>query len=205
METIKSEINRHKLIILKLIWTCLFLQEVEFNVDNDTIYHRIFEEDIPKTYMFIPNKIIPVWYECYNNYNKKQKLSQQKVKDILSKSLKTNTTLKCKLSSLYLLNCNIDWKVFSQANITLYGTNGRRTLSEFRYNLKDLPCGFNSILKTYTNYRCYLELMLPLDINYMVTKTNFFAFVMGTHKRLGSESSVSLLDTDILPLILSYY
>jgi hypothetical protein len=216
-DIMKNEINKEKIAILKSLWTCLFLNSsnIKFLVD-DMIYYSKVEEDPndphnirTKDMMFTFKKNIIVWYK--RNINKNQsyievnRLSKQELKDELSKSLNKNTTLKCKIYNKYLLNpeCNIDWKVFSQANITLYKYTGHGyKIEKFNYDLKDLPTGFTGLLKSYNSEPCDIELTLPLDIDYIITKTKGFAFLSGTHKRLGEKSEVSSLDDDVLSLIM---
>jgi hypothetical protein len=210
----ESEINKQKISILKLLWSIFFLQgEISLVVDDVKYYRTIeIDENDPTPFM---KRLIFKWYK-YNIkdnkfYDKSTRIydyDMQQIKDALSKSLNKNTTFKCSINSLYLIDKEIDWKVFLKANITLQRNMGHRhKIEEFKYNLKDLPEGFNGILNSnqykYTGEKCIVELTLPLDINYMVTKTKAFALIMGSHKRLGEKSEVLSLDDDMLYLIVS--
>jgi hypothetical protein len=121
------------------------------------------------------------------------------------KSMNENTTLIFKLSGLKLLNCNIDWKVFSEASFSSY--NSEKNICIFynkTYNLKSLPDDFFDILNKSKKSIWKIELNTLLDIDY-INITKKLAFATGTHQRLGKESLVFLLNENVLQLILNIY
>lgn len=199
----ESEIKKQKISILKLLWSIFFSQgEISFVVDDIKYYRNIdIDEHDPTPFM---KRLIFKWckYNITKLNNKSTRIydyDMQQIKDALSKSLNKNTIFKCSINSLYLINSGIDWKVFSKANITLQRNIGHRyKIEEFKYDLKDLPEGFDGILNSYqykyTGEKCIVELTLPLDIEYMITKTKTFAFIMGMQKKL---------DDDMLYLIVN--
>lgn len=199
----ESEIKKQKISILKLLWTIFFSQgEISFVVDDIKYYRTIeIDDNDPTPFM---KRLIFKWskYNINDNkfYDKSTRIyDMQQIKDALSKSLNKNTIFKCSINSLYLINSEIDWKVFSKANITLQKNIGHRyKIEEFKYDLKNLPEGFDGILNSYqyqyTREKCIVELTLPLDIEYMITKTKTFAFVIGMQKKL---------DDDMLYLIVN--
>jgi hypothetical protein len=89
---------------------------------------------------------------------------------------------------------------------------GRKNPEEFLIDLKNYSGELNGIFDQYqfrnSDNLSTLKITLPLDIKYIVEKYSLtfaliLAFIMGSHKRLGSESLISLLDSDILSFILT--
>jgi hypothetical protein len=124
------------------------------------------------------------------------------------KSINENTTLIFKLRGSQLLNCNIDWKAFTKASISLLINNCNLHCEKYiciceTYDLKSLPDDFSDILNESKECMWQIELNTLLDIDYIdyINTAKKLAFATGMNERLGKESFVSLLDEDLLRLI----
>jgi hypothetical protein len=131
----------------------------------------------------------------------------------LSKIFDIKTTIICTIDCGYLTDIDFDFNVFSEVNITCYRNMGRKNPEEFLIDLKNYSGELNGIFDQYqfrnSDNLSTLKITLPLDIKYIVEKYSLtfaliLAFIMGSHKRLGTESLISLLDSDTLSLILLY-
>jgi len=131
----------------------------------------------------------------------------------LSKIFDIKTTIICTIDCGYLTDIDFDFNVFLEVNITCYRNMGRKNPEEFLIDLKNYSGELNGIFDQYqfrnSDNLSTLKITLPLDIKYIVEKYSLtfaliLAFIMGSHKRLGTESLISLLDSDTLSLILLY-
>lgn len=109
---------------------------------------------------------------------------------------------------------DFDFNVVSEANITFRRNMGRKNPEEFQIDLKKYSGELNGLFDQYqfrnSDNLSTLKITLPLDIkyiveNYSLTFALILAFIMGSHKRLGDRSHISLLDSDILSLTIFYY
>jgi hypothetical protein len=153
-------------------------------------------------YGFRPCKLVFTGYVFIPKNELYKKAFTGDVKEEFKKCIRKNTILRYRLSGFNFLNCNIDWKVFTTASITLYEYNVNICANK-EYNLKSLPNDFSDILNKSKECIWQIELNTSLDVNYSNMK-KIFAFAMGLHSRLGEKSYVSLLDDDLLLLISSY-
>ena len=144
----------------------------------------------------------------------------------LSKIFDIETILECTIDSGYLKKCyadtdtdtdtdtDFDFNVFSEANITFHRNMGRKNPEEFKIDLKKYSGELDGFFDQYqfrnSDNLSTLKITLPLDIkyiveNYSLTFALILAFIMGSHKRIGDRSHISLLDSDILSLTIFYY
>jgi hypothetical protein len=142
----------------------------------------------------------------------------------LSKTFNIETILECTIDCGYLKKCyantdtdtnsEIDFNVFQEANITCSQNMGRKNPEEFKIDLKKYSGELDGFFDQYqfrnSDNLSTLKITLPLDIKYIVEKYSLtfaliLAFIMGSHKRLGNMSLISLLDSDILSFIVFNY
>ena len=156
-------------------------------------------------YGYRPHQLVYTGYvftqkkELHIDYKKAFK---DDVKEEFKKCIRKDTIFKYKLSSFEFKKRNIDWKVFSKASISLYDSNldcYKDICVNKKYYFKSLPNDFNNILEEYI---WEIELNTSLDIDYINMK-KVFNFALGSHKRLGEVSIVSLLNYDIIQLIIN--
>jgi hypothetical protein len=129
----------------------------------------------------------------------------------LSKIFDIKTFLECTIDSGYLTDTDIDFNVFPKAIMTCRRNMGRKIPEEFQIDLKNYSGELNGIYDQYqfrnSDNLSTLKITLPLDIKYIIEKYSLtfalnLAFIMGSHERLGTESLISLLDSDTLSFIL---
>lgn len=130
----------------------------------------------------------------------------------LSKIFDIKTFLECTIDCGYLTDIDIDFNVFSEANMTCRRNMGRKIPEEFQIDLKNYSGELNGIYDQYqfrnSDNLSTLKITLPFDIKYIIENYSLtfalnLAFIMGSHERLGAGSFISLLDSDTLSFILS--
>jgi hypothetical protein len=169
----------------------------KISISNFNSYDSYYLESRSKK-ILIESYFLYKQYLVYTGYifkNIKNNIDDEKEKEKFMKSINENTTLRYKLSGLNLLKCNIDWNIFTKANVKILGNDKEI------YNLKSLPNDFSNILNKSKESIWQIELNTPLNIDY-INISKKLAFAMGLHKRLGKESILLLVD-DVLKLILN--
>lgn len=147
-----------------------------------------------------------------NNKDKTRRiLGDKEIVLELSKIFDIKTFLECTIDCSYLTDIDIDFNVFSEANMTCLRNMGRKIPEEFLIDLKNYSGELNGIYDQYqfrnSDNLSTLKITLPLDIKYIIEKYSLtfalnLAFIMGSHERLGAGSFISLLDSDTLFFIL---
>ena len=194
-------INKAKVKILKLLWMVISKGGFTFTSGDVTIYKIITGKTTSRT--IIKNNKEKTCVEAGVGVKDVQKIVCE-----LSKTFDTTieTTIECTIDSGYLIDSKIDWKVFSTANITCCRNMGRKHPEEFQKDLKNSSGELDGIFDQYqfinSDNLSTLKITLPLDIDY-ISSIAILPFIMGTHERLGTGSFVSLLDKDMLSLIVN--
>jgi hypothetical protein len=197
-----TAINKAKANILKLLWIVISKGGFTFTSGDVTISKNITGKTTSSTV-------------CLVNTGSKDNIcievgigskDVQKIVSELSKTFDKKTTIECKIDSGYLIDSKIDWKVFTAVNITCYRNMGRKHPEEFQKDLKNSSGELDGFFDQYqfrnSDSLSTLKITLPLDIKY-ISSGIILPFIMGTHERLGTGSLVSLLDKDMLFLIVS--
>jgi hypothetical protein len=165
-----------------------FLEEKNILIESYRIYKYGYRPHqlVYTGYIFTPKNELPIDYKKAFNGD---------IKEEFKKCIRKDTIFKYKLNGFEFKKCNIDWKVFLKASISLYDCYKNICVNK-KYNLKllshDLPYYEESIWQ--------IELNTSLDIDYINT-TKIFAFAMGI---VSKNSMLLLLDDDVLRLISSY-
>lgn len=200
-----TAINKAKADILKSLWMVISKGEFSFKSPDFTIYKILTRKNKYSTLIrndkdYSSSIVVGAGVEIGVK-------DVQKIICELSKIFDTETTILCRIDSGKLIDSNIDWKVFTAANMICYRNMGRKHPEEFTYDLKNSSGELNGIFDQYqlrnSHNFSHLKIALPLDIDYIIHNIIILPFIMGTHERLGTGSLVSLLDKDTLSLIVS--
>jgi hypothetical protein len=182
---------------------------------------------IHKGYIFTPK--INVLVDNNSKLVKEEFIGSINENTTLTYLLDSSNFLNCKIDwkvfskasiSLYDFNCN---SVYCKNNCNRKQYNCNKKISpdytfftkecgKKIYDLKSLPDDFSDILNESKECMWQIELNTLLDIDYIdyINTTKIFTFATGIvsfgnsgHERLGKESLLSLLDDDVLKLIVS--
>jgi hypothetical protein len=216
-------LNKAKADILKSLWMVISKGELSFKSPDFTIYKILTKKNKYSTVCLVntDSRDSPYRADCTLIRNDKHYSSSivvgagveigvkdlQKIVCELSKIFDTETTILCRIDSGKLIDSNIDWKVFTAANMVCYLNMGLEHPEEFTYDLKNSSGKLDGIFDQYqlrnSHNFSHLRIALPLDIDYIIHNIIILPFIMGAHERLGTGSLVSLLDKDTLSLIVS--
>jgi hypothetical protein len=176
-----SATNKAKAEILKKLWNILSKGGFSFTSPNVTIHKIITGKTTSRT--IIKNNKDNTCIEVGVGVKDVQKIVYE-----LSKIFDTTieTTIECKIDSGYLQksnNLDIDWNVFTGANLTCCRNMGRKNPEEFTYDLKHSSGELDGIFDQYqfrnSDNLSTLKITLPLDIDY-ISSIAILPFIMGT-------------------------
>ena len=197
-----TAINKAKADILKLLWMVISKGGFTFTSGDVIINREIKSKTTSET-------VCHVKTGSRDNICIKVGIGSKDVQKIVSELSKTfdkKTTIECTIDSGYLIDSEINWKVFTAANITCYRNMGRKHPEEFQKDLKNSSGELYGFFDQYqfrnSDNLSTLKITLPLDIDY-ISSIIILPFIMGTHERLGTGSFISLLDKDTLSLIVN--